>query len=201
MMSVLADACAGSLLRTVTDQYAAYTIVRESFARNTIAVETAAANEIPNLVDITLRIADLQHIPLKDLVELRQREQREGAGSTLTTLRRSFAAKIDSTAVAITEAQSDTDRQTIRAQFEQDMAADLVRLANDLRSARWNVLFSRELAVGLLVGLGLLTVPAAQAIGGAVALAGVQRAYRRERLEAFSRHTMSWLHVQHGSAP
>ena len=193
MMSTLADVCAGSMKRTVTDQHAAYATVRATVATTAAIVPDTAATH--RLVDVTLRVANLEHLPLADLVELRRREKREAAGSDLTKFRRHLAARIDTTAQAMARA-TPTDRKTLQSQFEQDMADDLARLSRDLRNATWNVMFSKELALGLLIGVGLLAVPFAEALGGAFALVGMQRAYRRERLEAFERHPMSWLHLQ-----
>ena len=195
MMSVLADACAGSMKRLVTDQDAGYETVRAVVAP--AVAPRHHHGHLAELVDVTLRVADVGTIPLKDLVEIRRREEREGAGSTLTALRRSLAAKIDATAQAMTEAQSSTDRTTIRQQFEADMEADFARLAKDLRAAAWKVVFSKELVLGVLFGAGLLAIPGAQAFAGGVALGGGALAYRRERAAALEGHPMSWLHVQH----
>jgi hypothetical protein len=193
MMSVLADSCAGALKRTMTDEDAAYATITKSFSANTLGNLNDGAG-ITRLVDVALRVADLSQVPLRDLVEMRQREIREGAGASLTDFRRGFAFRIDSTAQSMAHAASDTDRRTIQQQFEDDMKADFARLNRDLRTLTWNVLFSKELIVGVLVGLGLLAVPAGQGFAGAVALTGAGMAYRRERTAAFQRHPMSWLH-------
>jgi hypothetical protein len=198
MMSALADACAGTRKRMVTDQHAAYTTVLESFAKNTIGLGPGA-NTTSKLLDISLKIANLEDIALIDLVEMRRREEKEGPGSSLKALRRSFTTRIDSTAQAIADAKTPTDRKTIQDEFEEDMRRDLIRLGKELRGLTWKVAFSRELAVGVLVGLGLLAVPAGQAFATGMALTGATLAYRRERLEAFERHPMAWLHSQRAS--
>lgn len=195
LMSVLADACAGTRRRMVTDQQAAYSIVRESILKNTV-VATADDCTAAKLIDVTLRAANLKTVPLKDLVELRKRELKEGAGSSLTALRRGFATRLDAAAQSIAAATSKTDRKRIQNEFEHDMKADLALLSKDLRGLAWDVVFSREFGAGVLIGAGLWTIPGGQAVAGTFALTGAGLAYRRKRLEALEKHPMSWIYTQ-----
>jgi hypothetical protein len=193
MMSVLADACAGTRKRTVTDQQAAYTAVRESINHNTIV--HADGEEPLHLIDVTLRVADLNTLPLKKLVELRRREQKTG-GQSLTELRRAFVAKVDAAARDIAAAATGNDRGEIQRQFEDDMRNDFRALQQEIGELGWKVVFSREMAVGMLSSAGFLNQPVGQVIAGAAALVGMGLAYRRERRTTFAKHAMSWLYVQ-----
>ena len=194
MMSVLADSCAGTLKRTITDQQAAYATVRESIVRNTIPSAGAEVNTTA-LVDVTLKLANMNTLPLKKLVEMRQREQRSG-GHSLTQLRHAFVGKIDEAAKRMASLTQETDRHEVQRRFESDMEADFQAIRDELGELGWKAVFSREMVVGMLSTAGLLTQPFGQMIAAATALVGLGIAYRRERRAALAKHAMSWLYVQ-----
>jgi len=196
MMSVLADACAGTLKRTITDQSAAYATVRESIVRNTLSSQGAdKARE--TLVDVTLKLADLKSLSLKKLVELRKREQRTN-GYSLTQLRHAFVARVDEAAKRMAALSQESDRREVQRQFESDTGKDFQAIRGELGELGWKALFSREMVVGILSAAGISTAagplgPVIMAVGG---LLGLGVAYRRERRAALAAHAMSWLHVQ-----
>jgi hypothetical protein len=195
MMSVLADACAGTLKRTITDQHAAYAIVRESIVKNTLSSQ-GADKDRKALVDVTIKVADLTSLSLKKLVELRQREQRSG-GYSLTQLRYAFVAKVDEAAKRMAALSQESDRREVQRQFESDTERDFQAIRQELGGLGWKALFSREMVVGMLSTAGLLTQPLGQMMVAVTALVGLGVAYRRERRAALANHAMSWLYVQH----
>jgi hypothetical protein len=193
MMSVLAEACAGTLKRTITDQRAAYTVVRESIIKNVVS-NTAEDAHRHDLLDVTLRLAALDGLPLKKLVELRQREAKTG-GHSLKELRHKFVSRVDEVARQMTKHPRETAE--VQRQFESDMADDLKALTVELGEVGWKAVFSRELAVGMLSSAGFLDQPVGQMIAGLIGLVGLGIAYRRERKAALTKHAMSWLYLQH----
>jgi len=190
MMSVLADACAGTLKRTITDQQAAYATVRESIIKNTIRPANIEKNT-ERLVDVTLRLANLDNLPLKKLVKLRQRENQ-----SLKQLRHAFVSKIDEAAKQMASLPQETDRQEVQRRFESDMETDFEAVCEELGELGWKAVFSREMVIGMLSTAGLLTQPFGQMVAAAAALVGLGVAYRRERRAALEKHAMSWLYVQ-----
>jgi hypothetical protein len=84
MMSILADVCAGTQIRKVTDRTDAYGWLAEMHAKvldsqyvtGLDASQVAPAHD--RLVSLSLEVLDGRQIPLKKLVEMRKRELRTG---------------------------------------------------------------------------------------------------------------------------
>ena len=128
------------------------------------------------------------------MLDLRRRETGQPSGRSLSSLRHAFVGRIDECAKRLSTVQRQTDRTEIQRQFEQDMRTDLDDLKSEIGAVGWKVVFSREVAVGILSGVGVLAQPLGQLIAGVAALAGVAMSYRRERRNALDRHAMSWLY-------
>lgn len=195
MMSILAEACAGAELRTVTDEVPAFRVLAKSVAGLHGGTFGAVGDDVERLVTISLRIIDPSRISLERLVDFRKREQAT-AGASIRLLRHNYLEKIDSFVARLASLRDhEGSRQEIERQFEQMMRDDLDHLTEALKVKRTDAVLSKEVGVAVVAAVGMslppLTVPAALLSIGAL----VQKArnYRAERKAALEKHAMAWL--------
>jgi len=195
MMSILAEACAGSELRTVTDELSSFKLLAKSITDLHGGAFGSVGDDVERLVTISLRIVDPSRISLERLVDFRKREEAK-AGASIRLLRHNYLKQID---LFVTRLASVTDRQAsreeIERQFEQEMRDDLANLTEALKQKSTDVLLSKEVGVAVIAAAGMavppLTVPAA--LLGVGALIRKARNYRAERKALLGKHAMAWL--------
>jgi len=159
IMSILADCCAGTTLQRVTDRSAAYATLT-----GLLGAESARGvqRQEEQLVPITLEIVNADRIDLKRLVDLRRREEKTG-GHAIRNLRHSYLDHIESYVKRLTTTKGQPgDEVEIKRQFRDDIADDLANLRDELRFARNDALFSKEM---LSVAVALAGTIAAWAFG------------------------------------
>src|SRR5262249_31236164 len=96
MMSLLADACAGTQVQKITDRVQAYSWLAEQQATALGAQYvkgldiSQVAPALDRLVSISLDVLDARRIPMQKLVDFRNRESRAG-GEDFVAMRRKYS--------------------------------------------------------------------------------------------------------------
>ena len=197
VMSILADVCAGSTKRTITNADVAHSALLRSISGLHDGLDSPTDAPEPKLVNIAVDIIDPNSLSLSTLVDFRRRETASSEGRHIKRLRRNFSEKIDEYAtrsiVMISEGQSE---QEISEQFERDMRDDLSDLKEALRMNRNDFFVSTPfiLAVGAAATSLIPAVGIAAKTATAVSLLGTSKKYLRGRRQAFENHAMAWLY-------
>lgn len=211
VMSVLADCCAGKTKARITDRADAYATLTGILGSNT-SYEAGGNRTIAQeqLVPIALELMDTSSITLKQLVEFREREQREGSHD-LTELRHRY---VDALATYVkrltTEVATARDADEIKRSFADDMRIDLKNYRREIRSGKVGAAFSKEVLVTTLAAIGtaatwLFGVPVpllgAVSTGGAMAmvggLIGAGNKYLSDRRAIMRKHPMAYVYELH----
>lgn len=162
-----------------------------------------------SLAAITLRMIDTHSIPIKRLIEFREREDSSAKGHDLRSLRHRYLDKLSAHAAALARLAMASDRNEVRRQFEQDMRDDLGELRTELRLAAREVLFSKEFLVAALGGavtfgsrLVSVRLPdVGGATGGVVSIGGlfaVWNKFAKSRRGVLRNHPMAYLYELKG---
>jgi hypothetical protein len=209
MMSILADVCAGTQIRKVTDRTDAYNWLSKMRAKLlgsqyiTGLDPSQVAPGHDRLVALSLEVLDGREIPLSKLVELRKKEVRRG-GSEYSAMRRRYLEKLDACLTLIGEqAKSESDVREIERQFKNDIKQEIADLKTELGIANSKALFSKEVALSIIILAGSLVSPIAglttlaTTVGGVGIIPLMKAAvdYRAARRDALRKHAMSWLYV------
>lgn len=207
MMSILADVCAGTQIQKITDRTDAYAWLSEHRAKllgsqyvtKLDISQVAPAHD--RLVSLSLEVIDGRKIPLRKLVEFRQRELRSG-GSDYSAMRRRYAKAVQDHLERLgREAKSTSDVRELDRQFKDEIKQDLAELKQELNLASVKALLSKEVALSALILAGSLLSPVAGLtslathVGGVGVIPLMKAAvdYRSARRETLRKHTMSWL--------
>lgn len=208
MMSVMADACAGTQIHRITDRGDAYSFVSSKCAQSLGAQRVTGFDPLEitpsydRLAEISTRVLDAREIPLENLLALRKREASDG-GSDLRRLRQKYHKCLQQHIERIgKEAKSETDRTELEHQFRNEVADDLADLKSELRIAKFDTLMSKDVLVPTVLVAGLAAVPAVAAAGlsnigwaGVIPLANGIRKLREKQTEIMRKHQMSWLYL------
>lgn len=207
IMSLLADACAGSQIQKITDRVEAYSWITERYARvlgypyvSKLDVSQVAP-AFDRLVSISLEVLDVREIPLRKLVDFRKRELRYG-GTDYSAMRRRYFSTLQAHLQRIgKEATTEADVRELERQFKEDIKQDLADLKAELGLASVRALLSKEIAMSALALAGSLMAPIAGVTSLATTVKGIgiipllkaAVEYRGARREILRRHSMSWL--------
>lgn len=206
LLSILADCCAGETLARITDESAAYAVIMGLLAEKS---HNDQKESTESLAAITLRMIDTHSIPIKRLIEFREREDSSAKGHDLRSLRHRYLDKLSAHAAALARLAMASDRNEVRRQFEQDMRDDLGELRTELRLAAREVLFSKEFLVAALGGavtfgsrLVSVRLPdVGGATGGVVSIGGlfaVWNKFAKSRRGVLRNHPMAYLYELKG---
>jgi hypothetical protein len=209
MMSLLADACAGTQIQKVTDRVDAYAWLSEHYARAlgrpcvTGLDASQVAPAYDRLVTLSLEVLDARAIPMRRLVEFRKRESKRG-GADFSAMRRRYLKALQAHVKRVgSEARSSTDVRELNRQFKEELRQDLTDLKSELNVASLKALFSKEVAVSAILTAGCLLSPIAGLTAlsskiGAVGVIPLLKAavdYRGARRAALQKHVSSWLYL------
>jgi hypothetical protein len=207
MMSLLADACAGTQIQKVTDRVDAYswlTKQRASALESPYVLGLDVSQVAPSLnrlVTLTMDVLDGRSVPLKKLVALRKREAKTG-GAAYATMRRNYMKTLQAHLERISkEVKSPADFTELDNQFRLQLEDDLKELKSELQLASLKTLFSEKVALSALIlagtflsPLGTLTALGTQVGGvGVIPLMKSLVEYKGERRKVLKSHFMSWL--------
>jgi hypothetical protein len=203
LMSILTDCCAGKRKARITDRADAYTKLGSFLLGGGLETVT---DESPQqfVVPVTMGLMDARAVPMRELLELRRREARNG-GDDLRRLRQRYRDRIEVQIEALAAAQLASDRRELQHEFEIEMRDDLADLRGELRLARREALTSRDV---IFLGLTTLVVGTAAAKGlhlpveqvtlaGSVPMLGglvnAQSKYAQAKREIIARHPMAYM--------
>jgi hypothetical protein len=173
MMSLLADACAGTQVQKVTDRVDAYAWLSEAHARALGSTHVTGldvsqvAPAYDRLVTLSFEVLDARAIPLEKLVAFRKREAK-GGGTDYSAMRRRYLKTFQAHMKRVsTEARSAADLRELERQFKEELKQDLADFKAELNTTSLKTLFSKEVALSALITAGSLVSP----ISGLTALA------------------------------
>lgn len=195
IMSILADACAGSEKRAVTDQVNSYNLLARSIASMHGGSFGLASEAATRLVTIALKIVDADQFTLRELIDFRKQES-AASGHQVRQLRHNFMKVVDGYIKKISGCEGrDGDVLELERQYEQAMRDDLLNLKDLLKRKATDTLLSRDVGVGILAIGGMMVTPWTMptAVLGVGALVKTAKGYRADRRDALSKHAMSWL--------
>jgi len=194
MMSILADVCAGTQKRTVTDKTHAYQLLNQSISHIHGGEFGKSPDDVERLVTVTMDVVDPNQFSLKELIALRKREGKE-SGDSLKQLRHNYLDTIDVASKKMAACTSESDLEEILRVFREQMQIDIGNLRDALKLKRDNAILSKEVGVGLLAVAGMALTPwtfpsGLLAIG---ALVKQSRNYKADRRSVMKDHAMSWI--------
>lgn len=181
MMSILAEACAGTQKRTVTDRTIAYQSLANSLA-NVYGGEFGVDNHnFDRLVTTTIKIVDPAQFSLAELIDFRKREI--GDGEEFTKLRHNYLSKIDECVRQLSNCRAVSDIEQVHKVFAESMESDFLELKSALRKRRNDTILSTEVGVGLLALAGMAVTPWTLPSGllAVAALINQGRSYKADR--------------------
>lgn len=202
MMGALADACAGTTKKTVTDSL----LGAESIGRYWSLKSLGHWDKNPNeescvLASVPVPCIDLSSVSLSKLTALRKRE-RGSQGHRLTEARHRLADKLDEQAAILSNASlSSSDRKDINADFESWAERDMKGLREELGLAGRTWFGAGGMAAVVTTAMHTilsgnatsLTTTGALAVGGGLIAACGK--YRTDRNKALDAHVMSYVHL------
>jgi hypothetical protein len=150
VMSVIADCCAGTTRSRVTDRGAAYATLSGILGVCSNDEEKVQLGVEDQLVPITLEVIDLSTVELSKLIEFRDKENGRD-GLQYRGLRYRYVDGLEKYVKQLTTAKGKaSDVEAIKTGFENDMAIDLGNLEGELRSAKRDVAFSKDVMLTAL---------------------------------------------------
>ena len=193
MMSLMADTCAGSERRLITDEIVSYSALDRYLTTIGGGELGQFDNESERLVTISLKTMNLQDVSLERLVELRQKESRAN-GAHLRGLRHNYLERIEEYANKIASTENERDAEELERIFEQEMQDDFELLKDELKDEAKKVFFSKEMATAAIAIAGSFLEPVVGLgiAGGALCKKKVD--YRTARNKTLQGHPMSWLY-------
>jgi hypothetical protein len=192
IMLYLAQACAGTTRRLVTDQISSYQALNKSLS-STFEQETCESSDLERIVTRSLKVLDADQLSFEQLLRLREAEERPG-GHKFRAARHNYLKLIDKYAEQLKTA-SETDLPEIERLQNQEMKDDIDAMKEAMKIAANNVLFEKEIYVAMFAVAGMLVSPIGLPLGipAIVALNKTRLDYKQARREAMDKHAMSWL--------
>ncbi|MEB3308862.1 MAG: hypothetical protein VKJ02_01365 [Snowella sp.] len=193
LMSILADFCAGTQKRLITDQNASYSALDRYLATIEGAELGKFDHESERLLTISLKMMNFKDVSLSRLVEIREKEK-TASGAHIRELRHNYLRRIEDYADKLKESQNEQDTIEIERIFEQEMKSDLNLLQDELKDEAKKVFLSSEMATAVIALAGSFLEPTIglTVAGGALYRKKVE--YRASRNKTLKSHPMSWLY-------
>jgi hypothetical protein len=194
MMSILAEECAGTRLRLLTDEEDSYSALGRYLAMEYAGTYTQKPSfEAERLVTTSIQSIGLKDIPLEKLVRLRDKED-----AFLRGLRRNYLSEVDKVVTALSSAKTESDKKDIEEAFAQAMKDDYQNLSTALGRKAVGTLLSKEMFVAFLSPVGAIIEPWTSSVIGIGALVKARSDYRAGREEVMKKHATSWLYQAKG---
>lgn len=194
LMSILADCCAGTQKRLITDEASSYSALDRYLATIGGAELGEFEQESERLITISLKIMNFEDVSLSRLVQLREKEK-TASGSHIRALRHNYLKKIEEYTDQLKKTKRKQDAEEIERVFEQSMRDDLNLLQDELKDEAKKVFFSSEMmATAAIAAAGSLLTPT---VGLAIAGGALYRKkveYSASRNKSLKGHSMSWLY-------
>jgi hypothetical protein len=208
VMSIIADCCAGTTRVRVTDRGPAYATIT-----NLLQGPSGGDSQVSELkvrqqfVSITLNLIDAASVDLSRLIEFRKREARSG-GHIYRDLRHRYVDRMEAYVRTLTQSKGTrSDGKVLARELMHDMKDDLAVLGDELGFAKNEVLFSRDMIVAAVAGLGTIATSAfglpfalsgvVTAVGSPVMIGGLlasRNKFRSMRKDLLQKHPMAYLY-------
>ncbi|GAA4333586.1 hypothetical protein GCM10023184_26850 [Flaviaesturariibacter amylovorans] len=208
-MSLLADACAGTTKRKITDRVDAYSWIHR-FATAELDGEYILGKDVSQvalnyerLITISIKVLDTDALPISTLVAMRRREAKERTHD-YRVFRINYLKKVDEYVEKLTGSEnSESDIKEIQRQFEKDMDSELKSLRRELAITKDKLILSKEVAVACAAAKGAFSAPISgitdlSTIFGAIgigALVRIGKEYKNSRGKALEKSPMAWLYL------
>ncbi len=191
IQSIMADTCAGSERRLVTDEVDSYTALGSyllTIGGGELGKYDSASDR---LVAISLSIMNLENVSIERLISLRKKETRD---PSIRMLRHAYLARIQETSDKLLEAKSAEDAKELERIYDQKMADDFKLLKDELKDEAKKVVFSKEIATAGIALAGSFFEPTMGMIVAGGALYKKKVEYKIARNRVLQGHPMSWLY-------
>jgi hypothetical protein len=193
LMTILADACAGSRRQKITnipDAHAAFTRVTAATLGGKPMSKAAPKDPAASvqLATATMPLIDARGAKLSKLVALRKQEGKDGL---LPKLRANYRAELEKAAEGL-ESANEEDRRDAISDFHKGMQGDLNELKRTLRLSGSIPLIG---AFGALV-LAPFSAPVAPGAAAVAALAAIPK-FRLDRMATLQKHPAAYLYLAH----
>jgi len=124
MMSILAESCAGTEKRTITDLIDSYKLLNQSIAGLHSGNFGQVGDEVERLITISIKIIDPSKLSFRELIEFRKDEERSQS-TNYRELRHNFLKKIDSFVTRFVKAGNHKgSRKEIEKEYEKERSDD-----------------------------------------------------------------------------
>jgi hypothetical protein len=207
IMSVIADCCAGTTRSRVTDRGAAYATLSKILGASYKEGAGVPIEAEDQLVPITLDVVDLSTVELSKLIAFREKENGKD-GLQYRELRYRYVEGLEKYVKKLTTAKGKvSDLEQIKEEFKNDMKIDMRNLEGELRSAKRDVAFSKDVMVTALAAAGTIAAAAFSLVVpvvGAVTLAGlpatvagiasVANKFYAARRSTMQKHPMAYMY-------
>jgi hypothetical protein len=199
IMSIIADCCAGATRSRVTDRGAAYATLSKILGTPS---ERQTVEGEDQLVPITLEVIDFSSIELSKLIAFREKENGKD-GLLYRELRYRYADSLEKYLKQLTTVKGKaSDLREIKECFKNDTKIDMQNLESELRSAKREIAFSKDIMVTALAAVG--TVAAAVPVAGTLTLigapatiaglAGASNKFYATRRAIMQKHPMAYMY-------
>jgi hypothetical protein len=207
LMSILADCCAGSQKRTITDEVDSYAALTRYITQindgQYVGLKDLGVSKVrmlepeyERLITISLKVFDTSTVDLNRLTQLREREAKEKNNTLLREVRRNYFTKLDGYVKQITgEARHKGDQDEILRTFEIDVESDLVDLKRELKLQATKALLSKEVLGAVVAQAFSIVEPISTSLISVGLLGKTLSDYRADKRKALKDHAMSWLYM------
>lgn len=193
LMSILADCCADTQKRLVTDEVASYSALDRYLATIGGAELGEFDHESERLLTISLKIMNFKNVSLSRLIEIREKEK-TASGVHIRTLRHNYLRKIEEYVDRLKTSNNEQDVIEIERIFEQEMRSDLHLLQDELKDEAKKVFLSSEMATAVVALAGSFLEPTTGLVIAGGALYRKKVEYSASRNKTLKGHPMSWLY-------
>jgi hypothetical protein len=207
VMSVIADCCAGTTRSRVTDRGAAYATLSKILSGSSKDQINVSVEAEDQLVPITLDLIDFSSIELSKLIAFRDKENGKD-GLQYRELRYRYIDGLEKYVRQLTTAKGKaSDLEQINDNFKNDMKIDLQNLESELRSAKRDVAFSKDVMVTALAAAGTVAAAAFSVVVPVVGtltlvgapatvagVAGVANKFYAARRGIMQKHPMAYIY-------
>ena len=206
LMSILADCCAGSQKRMVTDEVDSYSALTRYIPQidegQYLGLKGLKVSKTPfaephyeKLITVSLKSLNLDDIDIKQLINLREREAKEN-DTLLRELRRNYFTNLDSYIKQLTEeARHEGDCAEILRTFEIAAEDDLLDLKRELKLNAKKTLLSKEVLGAIVAQAFSVVEPVSTSLISVGLLGKSLTDYRANKRKVLTDHSMSWLYM------
>lgn len=194
MMAMLAEACAGSQKRMVTDQASSYKTLTTSILHIHEGPPENVSVPMEQLVSVALKTVDADQFTIQQLIEFR-RDANGPQAHQYRELRHRFLGRVDHYASKIAKCSQESDIDELERLYKQEMEDDLANLKDALKDTRTTALI--QVGIDTLIAGASLVLPEGSSKLGVCkrigSLVNTSKAYSKERRAELRKHPMSWL--------